>query len=69
MNVCSGLLDLMYMLIAKIIRISQVTVIHGDLSAFQEEIQSVHHVVRTLVSSGVIPFRLALHTLLFLCSI
>ncbi|VAH57155.1 unnamed protein product [Triticum turgidum subsp. durum] len=25
-----------------------VTVIHGDLSAFQEEIQSVHHVVRTL---------------------
>uniref|UniRef100_A0A453EK00 Uncharacterized protein n=1 Tax=Aegilops tauschii subsp. strangulata TaxID=200361 RepID=A0A453EK00_AEGTS len=27
---------------------SQVTVIHGDLSAFQEEIQSVHHVVRTL---------------------
>jgi len=26
----------------------EVTVIHGDLSAFQEEIQSVHHVVRTL---------------------
>ncbi|XP_037463248.1 translation initiation factor IF-2-like [Triticum dicoccoides] len=26
----------------------QVTVIHGNLSAFQEEIQSVHHVVRTL---------------------
>ncbi|KAM3346946.1 hypothetical protein ACQJBY_021122 [Aegilops geniculata] len=28
----------------------EVTVIHGDLSAFQEEIQSVHHVVRTLES-------------------